>query len=178
MCDFYSFCLIFPGQMHCLPQRLKSTFLKKNSNRATHTLFIVLFFALLAHCVLPQTYMYTICHHTVLKKTGKKYHSGRYAVMIFPQKAKIKEFLQLVDFKTFEGYHTTIHIFCYTIFPFLSRCAKCRNRIRYKEKTPKVHTPLATSNRSIEYLWFPPQDSTVEVFLSRKTLARHLTIRL
>ena len=26
MCDFHNFGLIFVGQMHCLPQRLKSTF--------------------------------------------------------------------------------------------------------------------------------------------------------
>ena len=28
MCDFHNFGLIFVGQMHCLPQRLKSTFLE------------------------------------------------------------------------------------------------------------------------------------------------------
>ena len=28
MCDFHDFGLIFVGQMHCLPQRLKSTLLE------------------------------------------------------------------------------------------------------------------------------------------------------
>ena len=27
MCDFHNFVLIFAGQMHCLPQRLKSMFM-------------------------------------------------------------------------------------------------------------------------------------------------------
>ena len=34
MCDFHNFGLIFAGQMHCLPQRLKSTFFEKFSNTA------------------------------------------------------------------------------------------------------------------------------------------------
>ena len=32
MCDFHNFCLIFEGQMHCLPQRLKSTLFEIFSN--------------------------------------------------------------------------------------------------------------------------------------------------
>ena len=33
ICDFYDFGLIFAGQMHCLPQRLKSTLFEIFSNR-------------------------------------------------------------------------------------------------------------------------------------------------
>ena len=33
MCDFNNFGLIFTGQMHCLPQRLKSTLFEIFSNR-------------------------------------------------------------------------------------------------------------------------------------------------
>ena len=32
MCDFHNFGLIFTGQMHCLPQRLKSTLFEIFSN--------------------------------------------------------------------------------------------------------------------------------------------------
>ena len=32
VCDFHNFGLIFVGQMHCLPQRLKSTLLEIFSN--------------------------------------------------------------------------------------------------------------------------------------------------
>ena len=32
MCDFHNFGLIFAGQMHCLPQRLKSTLFEFFSN--------------------------------------------------------------------------------------------------------------------------------------------------
>ena len=32
MCDFHNFGLIFAGQMHCLPQRLKSTLFEIFSN--------------------------------------------------------------------------------------------------------------------------------------------------
>ena len=40
MCDFHDCGLTFVGQMHCLPQRLKSTFFKKNSNRAALKLLV------------------------------------------------------------------------------------------------------------------------------------------
>ena len=36
MCDFHHFGLIFMGQMHCLPQRLKSTLFEKISNVQGH----------------------------------------------------------------------------------------------------------------------------------------------